>query len=273
MKKRALPPCLLIALAMASAPFALAQGALPAAQPKRLTIIREEVKVGRAGDHGRNEAGWPAALEKAKSPVYYIAVTSMTGPAEAWYMESFESYAAEAATMKHDEADPVLMAETERLAARDAEFTTSSTTIQTIARPELSVGKFPDLAKTRFYQIAIYWVRPGQGTKFESIVKATNASRLRVQPNSSYRVYSVTAGMPGGTYIVMTSVEDYAQFDQLAKERQAARDGMTPAEKAELDKYGDVVARSQINLFRVDPVQSYVPKETREKDPDFWMKK
>ena len=83
----------------------------------------------------------------------------------------------------------------------------------------------------------------------------------------------LTAGMPSGTYIVMTSVEDYAQFDQLTKERQAARDGMTAAEKAELDKYGDVVTRSQTNLFRVDPVQSYVPKETREKDPEFWMKK
>lgn len=273
MKKSALPQCLVIALTLAGAPLVLAQGALPAAQPKRLTIIREEVKVGRAGDHGRNEAGWPAALEKAKSPVYYLALTSMTGPTEAWYMESFESYAAEAATMKHDEGDPVLSAELERLAARDAEFISNATTIQTVARPELSVGKFPELAKARFYQISIYSVRPGQNAKFEAIVKATNASRLRVSPNTSYRVYSVTAGMAGGTYIVMTSVEDYGQFDQLTKERQAARDGMTAAEKAELDKYGDVVARSQTNLFRVDPVMSYVPKETREKDPEFWMKK
>lgn len=273
MKKLMLPHCLLIALAVASAPFALAQGALPASQPKRLTIIREEVKVGRAGDHARNEAGWPAALEKAKAPVNYIAITSMTGPSEAWYLESFESYAAEAAAMKHDENDPVLMAETDRLAARDAEFITSSTTIQTVARPDLSVGKFPDVGKIRFFQISTYTVRPGQDAKWDTLVKAYNASRLRVAPNASYRVYSVSAGMAAPTYLVIASVEDYGQFDQIAADHRATLSGANPAERAELDKYGDLVVRAQTNLFRVDPVQSYVPKETREKDPDFWMKK
>lgn len=264
---------LLIALAVASAPFVSAQNGLPASQPQRLVIAREEVKVGRGADHAKNEAGWPAALEKGKSPVYYIAITSMTGPSEAWYLMSYDSYTAEAAAMKHDEGDALLMAETERLAARDAEFITSSTTIQTVAKPELSLGKFPDVAKIRFYQIATYWVRPGQNARFESLVKAVNASRLRQAPNSSHRVYAVTAGMPGGTYLVFTSVEDYAQFDQITKDRQAARDGMTAAEKAEMDKYGDIVVRSQTNMFRVDAVQSYVSKEVRAQDPDFWMKK
>ena len=53
---------------------------LPKTQPKILTIYREEVKVGRAAEHAKHEAGWPAAYEKAKSPIYYLALTSMTGP-------------------------------------------------------------------------------------------------------------------------------------------------------------------------------------------------
>ena len=73
---------------------ALAQ-TLPTAQPSMLNIVREEVKVGRAADHAKIEAGWPAAYEKAKSPNYYLAMVSMTGPAEAWYITPFESHAAQ----------------------------------------------------------------------------------------------------------------------------------------------------------------------------------
>ena len=40
---------------------ASAQG-LPKTQPKFITIIREEVKVGRNDEHARLESGWPAAL-------------------------------------------------------------------------------------------------------------------------------------------------------------------------------------------------------------------
>src|SRR6478752_7519790 len=68
-----------------------AQG-LPTEQPKVLTIIREHVKVGRAAEHSKYEAGYPATLEKAKSPDYYLAITSLSGPSEAWYLMSQPSF-------------------------------------------------------------------------------------------------------------------------------------------------------------------------------------
>src|SRR6185436_7635458 len=46
---------------------------LPTSQPNMITIVREEVKLGRDADHANVEAGWPAAYEKAKSPDYYLA--------------------------------------------------------------------------------------------------------------------------------------------------------------------------------------------------------
>ena len=52
---------------------------LPTSQPNMITIVREEVKLGRDADHAKVEAGWPAVYEKAKSPDYYLAMTSMTG--------------------------------------------------------------------------------------------------------------------------------------------------------------------------------------------------
>ncbi|MEX2156773.1 MAG: hypothetical protein WD773_08035 [Gemmatimonadales bacterium] len=56
---------------------ALAQApGLPTTQPALVTIIREDVKVGRAADHARIEAGWPAAFARTKSPDYYLTIVS-----------------------------------------------------------------------------------------------------------------------------------------------------------------------------------------------------
>ena len=273
MKKPTIPRCLLIALALISIPYASAQNGLPTSQPKRLTIVREQVKVGLGADHARNEAGWPAAYEKAKSPDYYIAMTAMTGPSEAWYLVPSESNAAEAASMKRDDKDPVLSAELARLALRDAEFINGSTTVQTMARPDLSLGKFPSVAKIRFYEISIFSGRQGQEDKLDSLIKTYGIVRKRVAPDSSYRIYTVSAGMPDPTYIVLTSVEDYAEFDRLTAENEKVFASTTPEEKAIFDKWGEAVMKSETNRFRVDPVQSYVSKEVRAQDPEFWIAK
>src|SRR5690242_18190208 len=100
----------LTAAGFGSSTATLAQG-LPKTQPKLLTIIRESVKTGRNADHSKHEAGWPAAFEKAKSKDYYIAMTSLTGPNEAWYLVPAESHAAFGESMKQQDKDPVLSAE------------------------------------------------------------------------------------------------------------------------------------------------------------------
>ena len=82
MKK--LQQLVLLALFCASAGSLVAQTpALPTSQPPLVTIVREEVKVGRVAEHARIEAGWPAAYARAKSPDYYLAMVSVTGPNEA----------------------------------------------------------------------------------------------------------------------------------------------------------------------------------------------
>ncbi len=57
----------LLAFVAGSAATALAQG-LPTTQPKFLHIFREQVKVGRAADHSKWEAGWVAAYREGEVP-------------------------------------------------------------------------------------------------------------------------------------------------------------------------------------------------------------
>jgi hypothetical protein len=250
-----------------------AQG-MPTKQPALLSIVREDVKVGRAGDHAKHEAGWPAAYEKSKSPYYYVAMTSLTGPSEALYVSPFESHAAVGDSMKRDDADPVLSAELARLSRADAEYLNGSRVIQAMARTDLSMGAYPDMSKARFYQISFVRVRPGQETRFEEAAKAYRSAAVRLGSDPRVRIYQVIAGMPGPTFVLFSSVEDYAAFDKMMTDGRAITSGMNAEEKAAFQKFGaEGLLSAETNRYRLDPAQSYVDKETRAKDPAFWMAK
>lgn len=263
----------LVAFLLGCAGTAFAQG-MATSQPTLLTIVREDVKVGRAADHARFEAGWPAAYAKAKSPDYYLAFVSMTGPSEAWYVTPYASHSAIGDGMKREGADPVLSAELERLSRGDAEFLNNVRVMQAAGRPDLSMGAFPDLAKVRFTEITWFRVRPGHEMGFEAAAKAYRAAAQRAAPATSFRVYEIVAGVPGPAYLVFGSVESYAGFDQMMAAGQATMRGATPDEMTTLQKFSaEGLVNVETQRFRVDPVQSYVSAEARAVDPAFWTPK
>lgn len=262
-----------VALLLGGAATALAQG-MPTSQPTLLTIVREDVKVGRGAEHARFEAGWPAAYTKAKSADYYLAFVSMTGPSEAWYVTPYASHSAIADGMKREAADAVLSAELERLSRGDAEFLNNVRVMQAAGRPDLSMGAFPDLAKVRFTEITWFRVRPGHEAGFEAAAKAYRAAAQRAAPATSYRVYEIVAGVPGPTYLVFGTVESYGGFDQMMAAGQATMRGATPDEMSTLQKFSaEGLVNTETQRFRVDPVQSYVSAEARAADPAFWSPK
>ena len=247
---------------------------LPTTQPNMLNITREEVKLGRAADHAKIEAGWPAAYEKAKSPNYYLALISMTGPTEAWYITPFESHAAIGDSLKREDVDPVLSAELARLSRADADVLTGLRVMQATARKDLSYGAYPDIGKARFFEMTWFRVRPGHELQFEAAGKAYAASVKRAGVNAGYRVYEIMAGVPGPTYLIISSFASFAELDQARADGEKTMKGATADEGAVLQKFMlEGVINVETQRFRVDPVQSYVPKETRAQDPAFWMPK
>jgi hypothetical protein len=246
---------------------------LPTTQPNLLQIIREDVKIGHAGDHTKTEAGWPAAFEKAKSPYFYLALASMTGTNEVWYVIPFESHAAMADEMKQSNDDAVLAAELARLSKVDAEHLTGTRTIQAVARKDLSRGTFPDTAKQRFYEVTIFRVRPGHESSFAAAAKAYGSAAGRSAPETNFRVYEVIAGMPGPTYLVFSSVPSFGQFDRMMSEGEATMKGLSDEEKAAFAKFSEGLVNSESHRFRLDPEMSYVPTAVRAQDAAFWMPK
>ena len=86
--------CLAACLFFSTTLIALAQEKAPSGPPKVIQIIREEVKPGKGAAHEKVEVGWPRAFANAKSPTHYLAMTSVTGPSEAWFVTGFNSLAA-----------------------------------------------------------------------------------------------------------------------------------------------------------------------------------
>jgi len=263
----------LLALVAGSAATALAQG-VPTTQPKFVHIFREQVKPGRAAEHAKWEAGWPAAFEKAKSPYNYIALQSITGPPEVWYVSPLASQAAYGEMVGAEEKDPVLGAELERLGKGDGEFLAEQGAMQAVAVPELSHGSFPPIGKMRYYEITTFRIRPGHRSAWMAATKAYKAATVRSAPGASWRTYDVVAGAPGGTYLLFSSVGSFAEFDRMLAEGDATMKGATAEEMGVLEKFmKESVISVSTQRYRLDPVQSYVNAETKAQDPAFWSKR
>lgn len=261
------------AMIAGGAEVALAQG-MPTTQPKFLHIFREQVKAGRGADHAKWEAGWPAAFEKAKGAYNYIALASVTGPNEVLYVMPLASQGAFGEVLAAEAANPALSAELERLGRGDAEYVSDQTAMEAVARPDLSHGEYPDMATMRFWEITTFRVKPGHGEDFAKTAKAYAAAAARSAPSARWRTYEVVAGAPGGTYLVFASVGSFADFDKAMAEDEALFKGLSFDERTTFQKYDAEAAISAVtNRYRLDPVQSYVPAETRQKDPAFWMPK
>ena len=269
-------PHTLVAAALAltlGAPSAFGQG-LPSTQPKLLQIFREQVKTGHAAAHAKVEAGWPAAFAKAKSPDYYLAMVSMTGPQVVWFVSPWDSYTTWGKSMARDEANAELSAELERLSAADAAHVDSLPSLEAMARPDLSHGVYPDLNKQRYWEITIMRVRPGHEDQFAAAAKAYKALAARSMPTARWRVYEVSAGMPGPTYLIFSSVESFGQFDATFAESMAGEKTVTADERAVFQKFNaEALINAETNKYRLDPVMSYVSPETKAADTAFWSKK
>ena len=247
---------------------------LPTSQPALLTIVREEVKLGRDADHAKVEAGWPAAYEKAKSPDYYLALTSMTGTPEAWYVAPYASHAALGDSFKREDADPVLTAELARLRRADADMISSVRTLHARARTDLSYGAYPDMAKQRFFEVTWFRVRPGHEAQFDAAAKAYGSSAKRAGVPVAFRVYEIVAGAAGPTYLIFGSFVSLGELDAAMTNGEKIVSGANQQEGTALQKLMlEGVINVETQRFRLDPIQSYVPKATRDQDAAFWMRK
>ena len=136
MKKIALGALAVFVLSFTLPLVAQDDGASPA--PNVIQIYREMVKPGRTAAHEKVEMGWPRAFRASKNPSHYLAMTSITGPTEAWFVAGYPSYEAWEKESKAQAEDATLTAETNRLSAVDGELLENVRSITAHYRDDMS---------------------------------------------------------------------------------------------------------------------------------------
>jgi hypothetical protein len=267
---RTLRRCILSCLILGGMLGAAIAQTLPTTQPSMLLIVIEDIKIGHGAEHMMTESGWPAAYERAKSPDSYLALASMTGSPQVWFVSPYDSNRAMGDSFKRDDEDPVLSAELSRLSRLDAEHLTGLSFLHAVARPDLSKGAFPDVGQHRFWEISVFRGEPGSGAAFEGAAKAYGAAAGRAAPDTAYRIYEVIAGMPSPTYLIFGSVPSFADFDKTMADDMATFKAMTAEERAAIEKATTAMEKIETQRFRLSPEMSYVPVEVRAQDPEFW---
>ena len=84
--------CILASGALCAATFILS--AQQPGPPKVLRIFREDVKEGKGSAHEKVETRWAQTMARLKYPANTLALTSLTGTSQAWFLEGHDSFAA-----------------------------------------------------------------------------------------------------------------------------------------------------------------------------------
>lgn len=242
--------------------------------PKVVQIYREEIKPGKAPAHELVEAGWPRAFAKANWPTHYLAITSTTGPSEAWFLTGYESLDAWEKDSRNIDKNPALKKELDQLETRDGELRSGGRSVVALYREDLSHQPNVDLPKMRYYRIVTYRLRQGHEAQFADAAKLVRSAIEKANVKTQWAVYQIYAGMPSPTFFVIIPAESLAELDSAIASGPAIQqaEGEEGAKKLQ-SIASDGFVNVESNIFEPNPKMSYPSKEWADEDPAFWRPK
>jgi hypothetical protein len=213
-------------------------------------------------------------LRKAKFPYHVVALNSMSGQNEVWFVFGYPSWADADKGGKEFGKQP-LKSDFEMQDARDGEHRTSARTLWAIYRKDMSYR--PDLAslgKTRNVNIVSFRVKLGHTEDFMTGSKMFLGAEEKANSQSPILAYEVVAGAPSGLFLFLEPMESLKALDEAPARDRALMEAMGADNFRQLMKgEGDVFVSIEADLFSVNPLFSYVSKEVEDADPDFWKPK
>jgi hypothetical protein len=210
---------------------------------KILQIFREQIKPGKDAEYRRIEEDASVICRKMRCPNPYLALTSISGVSETWFVNGYDSSRAMAKVWEEYGQNAALLAELNRITARKAEIVFPAQTLFAHHREDLSQSARWHIGHARFFSITTVQVRPGHN--------ATTAL-----PKGPV-VYQVVSGMTDGMFLVITPLRSVEEAgDELQKGPGATSSA--------------AIISSETQLFALNPSMSYSAKEWMAADPEFW---
>src|SRR5579862_2019795 len=222
-----------------------------------IEIVRETIKEGRGAAHEKVETDYAAVFRKANHPAHYVAMATVSGPQEVWFLQPMPSFAISEDYDKASEKEPLKSA-LAMMDSRDGELRASSRNIWAVLRPDLSYGvdKF-NPGKSRFVMVGMFHVRIGHEEEFAAGGKQYLDAFAKAGIEECTLAYQVVAGAPGGTYLFFTMMDSMKYLDGYPARMQAIQQAMGAETYSRFMKGGgDIFSSIDQTLFQVKPGMS-----------------
>lgn len=246
----------------------------PMPPPPLMLFVREEIKPGKGSAHEKTETAWTKALTKAKATDYYLGMSALTGPSEAWFLMSYGSYADWEAKQSELDKNLEVKKEIAQIAEKDGELLASSRSFLGSYRKDLSYGSPVEIGKMRFFRVRTFRIKQGQNKAFEEGVKLALEGYTKSHYAASFAFYEVTAGMGSPSFVVLRPMKSLAELDSMEAADKAFQEALGDDGRKAMQKvFADTVNAVENQIFAFNPKLSFPAPAMVASDPAFWMPK
>jgi hypothetical protein len=245
------------------------------APPKILVVTREFTKPGKGGEaHDKLESAVSREFTKANIPVVYLGMNSLSGKSRALFMSFYETFDAWEKEVEAIGKNAPLSSALERLNLADGELLESTDQGVYTRRDDYSFHPKANNAHRRALEILVFHVKPGHRGEWDELMKMVLAAYEKAIPEAHWACFESMYGVPSGTYVFLTAVNNAAEIDSEMLNDKKFVDAMGPDG---LKKLGELeaasVESSEQQLFVYNPKMSHPSDEFLKADPDFWTLK
>jgi hypothetical protein len=252
------------------------KAANPAAEPPSvLLLVHQEFLPGRAMDRQKLETNISRACDRLEVPSFWIDLQSLTGPREALFFETFDSFGhmeqSDANWSQFYSAHPDLARAKEDIDA----LVENEHRIVAVRRDDVGyLTDNIDLSETRFLRILEVRLFPGHEGDFVESLRILAEAYKRINADTPWVVYQVNLGMSSPAFLILLPMSELRHYDDLL----SWRDNLMDAQGEEGAERLKQIAResfvgTESNLYVVRPEMSHVSKEFAAGDDDFWRHK
>lgn len=268
--------CAALAIAALGSAAAQEQPSGTMSPPKILTITREFVKPGKTGAiHDKSETAFVQAMAHSKWPTHYLGMNSLSGKPRSLFFTGYESFAAWEKDAAATQKNAMLSASLDRAGAADGELLDSADAGAFAYNAEYSLNQQAEhaTAATRYFEVAVYRVKPGHHREWDDGMKMVLDAYKKALPEAHWACYDAVYGAPEGTYLFIIARKSATEIDADFAHNKDFMAAMGEEGMKKLDELSAAAIESnETNLFVLNPSMSYVPEEWVKAD-DFWKPK
>ena len=221
-----------------------------------LYVYREQIKPGRIAKYSEIEEAAARFCAQARCPNPYIAISSMTGPAEVWWINGFDSIDSMEKVGREYATNERIAHELNSVAENKADLALAADILLARFRDDMSFSS--TLISPRYFSITVLRLRPGHIATFRTMRIPFKAALERA--GRPQWVYQVTSGTEDDTFLILTP-------GRTMQETQSV-----PTAMDRNDAVADIIISSETRLYAVSPSMSMPALNWLEADPDFWKR-